>query len=104
MITDAMIAIAARRFALLGDPTRLRILKALVDGGEMNVTALAEAARTSHFNTSQHLSRLAASGLADRRREGSSAFYRVIDPMLPALCDLVCASLRDSAALVATAG
>jgi DNA-binding transcriptional ArsR family regulator len=102
MLNDGLIELAAHRFALLADPTRLRILRALVDSGELNVGALAEAAQTSHFNTSQHLSRLAAAGLVARRREGSSAFYRSIDPTLPVLCELVCGSLRDQAAAIAS--
>lgn len=100
MIDDALIEQAAHRFALLADPTRLRILRALVDGGEMNVSAVADAAHTSSFNASQHLSRLSAAGMVDRRREGSRVYYRPSDSTLPALCDLVCSSLRNQAAAV----
>jgi ArsR family transcriptional regulator len=103
MINDALLEQVARRFALLADPTRLRILRALVDIGEMNVGALADAAKTSRFNVSQHLSRLAAAGLVARRREGSSAYYRTVDPTLPVLCELVCNSLRDQAAAISPA-
>jgi len=101
MLNDALIEQAAHRFALLADPTRLRILQALIDGGELTVGAVAVAAQTSRFNTSQHLSRLSAAGLVARRRDGSSAYYRNIDPTLPVLCDLVCKSLREQAAIIA---
>lgn len=100
MIEDGLLEYAAHRFALLADPTRLRLLKALVDGGELNVSAVADAAHTSPFNASQHLSRLSAAGMVARRREGSSAYYRIIDPSLSALCDLVCSSMRQQAAAI----
>lgn len=101
MINDALVVQAAHRFALLADPTRLRILKTLVDCGETNVGELAVAAGTSRFNVSQHLTRLATAGLVARRRAGSSAYYRAIDPTLPVLCELVCNSLRERAAAIA---
>ncbi len=89
-----MLGEAARRFALLSDPTRLRILRAMHARGECTVQELADEAGTSLSNTSQHLHRLLASGLVDRRRAGKSVRYRIIDPTIAALCDLVCASLR----------
>jgi len=103
MINAALIEQAAHRFALLADPTRLRILKTLVDCGETNVGQLAVAAGTSRFNVSQHLARLATAGLVARRREGSNAYYRTMDPTLPILCELVCSSLRQRAAAIAAA-
>jgi DNA-binding transcriptional ArsR family regulator/TusA-related sulfurtransferase len=68
---------AAPRFALLADPTRLRIVATMVAHGEVSVGALARAAGTSSFNASAHLARLAASGLVQRRRMGTKVFYRI---------------------------
>jgi len=85
---------AAHRFALLGDPTRLRVLKAVMEGGELSVHAAAAAAGVSRFNASAHLNRLALGRLVSRRREGTSVLYRVEDPSLPRICEIMCESLE----------
>jgi ArsR family transcriptional regulator len=95
-MNDWEITSAARRFALLADPTRLRILHTVVEHGEMSVGAIAEAAGTSRFNASAHLNRLAGGGLVARRRERSTVYYRVDDESLPRICDLMCESLHRS--------
>jgi DNA-binding transcriptional ArsR family regulator len=100
-MNDWEIQAAAQRFALLADATRLRILHAVIEQGEMSVGAIAEAAGTSRFNASAHLGRLAVAGLVGRRREGSTVYYRVDDESLPLLCDLMCASLRGRRAATA---
>jgi len=91
---DADIEEAARRFALLGDPTRLRILRVLMERSEAPVHEVAALAGTSRFNASAHLGRLALCGLVARRREASTVYYRVIDANLPAICEAMGASLR----------
>ncbi|MBD3782338.1 MAG: helix-turn-helix transcriptional regulator [Micrococcales bacterium] len=83
----------ARRFALLGDPTRLRILRELHERGESSVSALAEASGVSVANTSQHLGRLALGGIVGRRRIGRSVAYRITEPAIEQLCSIVCDSL-----------
>jgi DNA-binding transcriptional ArsR family regulator len=93
-VTDWEITEAARRFSLLADPTRLRIIHTLIDDGEMSVGTVASAARTSRFNASAHLNRLALGGLVARRRDGSTVYYRVDDESLPRICSIVCESLR----------
>jgi len=97
-----MIEEAAYRFALLGDPTRLRILHALMEKGELSVHAVAEAAATSRFNASAHLNRLALGGMVARRRVGSTVFYRVEDARLPSICDWMCDSLRNRVRILAS--
>lgn len=91
---DWEIRAAAHRFALLSDPTRLRILHAVVERGEMSVGAIAVAAGASRFNTSAHLNRLAGGGLLERRREGSTVFYRIGDENMSRICDIMCQSLQ----------
>ncbi|GAC1476525.1 MAG: hypothetical protein PVS3B2_03350 [Candidatus Dormibacteraceae bacterium] len=95
MIPDTLLEEAARRFALLGDPSRLRILSTLHAAKEVPVGELADRSGLTRTNLSQHLSRLAAAGLVGRRREGTTIYYRVVDESLGELCDLVCASLRE---------
>jgi ArsR family transcriptional regulator, arsenate/arsenite/antimonite-responsive transcriptional repressor len=95
LIPEALVEEAARRFALLGDPSRLRVLSILHATGEMPVGLLAERSGLTRTNLSQHLSRLAMAGLVARRRAGTTIYYRVTDESLGQLCDLVCASLRE---------
>jgi DNA-binding transcriptional ArsR family regulator len=100
-MTAGMIEQVAHRFALLGDPTRLRILHTIIERGELSVGAIAEIAGASRFNTSAHLNRLALGGLVARRREGSTVYYRVNDENLPQMCDWMCDSLQHHAKALA---
>jgi DNA-binding transcriptional ArsR family regulator len=95
VIPDALLDEAARRFALLGDPSRLRVLRTLHEAGEAPVGQLAERTGLTRTNLSQHLSRLAMAGLVGRRRAGTMIYYRIIDDRLGEVCDLVCESLRQ---------
>lgn len=100
-MTPQLIEEAAHRFALLGDPTRLRILHTVMERGELSVGAIAEASATSRFNASAHLNRLANAGLVARRRQGTTVYYRVEDANLPRICDWMCESLTRRAASLA---
>src|SRR5947207_3037030 len=53
----------ARRFALLSDPTRLRILDALLERDDITVSELANVVGEAAPNVSQHLSRLLAADI-----------------------------------------
>jgi DNA-binding transcriptional ArsR family regulator len=85
---------AAERFRLLSDPTRLRLLNELDLADELAVGELAERARVGLSNTSKHLHQLERAGLVARRRAGTTVYYRVADPTVSRLCELVCSSLR----------
>ena len=89
-----MIELVARRFRLLGEPLRLRMLQ-MLESGEMTVNGLAEALNASQPNVSRHLTALFDGGLLERRREGNLIYYSIADPMVFKLCDLVCSSTRE---------
>lgn len=82
----------AQRFKALADPTRLALLQSLFEG-EKTVQELCELTGTGQANASKHLSVLAEQGLVARRKDGLFARYRIDDPTVRALCDLVCGSL-----------
>lgn len=84
----------AGRFALLADPTRLHILSVVHERGEMSVSEVAEIARTSIANASQHLRRLSHGGILGRRRDGQTIRYRVIDNTVVQLCAIVRESIK----------
>ena len=96
-VPDALIDEAARRFALLSDPTRLRILAVLLEQEPMTVTDLADALGIAAPNVSQHLARLTAGRLVGREKQGRIVLYRTTDPSLRPLCELMCTSLAEQA-------
>jgi DNA-binding transcriptional ArsR family regulator len=97
VVPRAALELVARRFALLGDTTRLRILSVVHDRGVATVGEIAEAAEVSVANASQHLGRLAVGGIVARQRQGRSVVYSICDPSIEQLCSIVCASLLDGA-------
>lgn len=92
-MTDQMMEEVARRFRLLGEPVRLRLLRAL-ESGERSVNDLASALGGNQGNVSRHLAALADGGILKRRREGNNVYYSIADPVVFRLCDLVCNSAQ----------
>jgi len=86
----------ARRFRLLGEPVRLRLLNVLADEGEMTVGDLVEATGQRQANVSKHLGLMADEDLLTRRREGVYVYYSIDDPTLSALCLLVSTQLQEA--------
>jgi DNA-binding transcriptional ArsR family regulator len=87
----------AERFRVLGDATRLSIIRTLIDDGEMNVGQLVDQLGTSQANVSKHLRVLHDARIVSRRADGTSAYYSVTDPSLMPVCAIVCDRLRDQA-------
>lgn len=90
-MSDKMLELIAKRFRMLGEPFRLRLLQQL-ESGEKTVNELVAALDGNQPNVSKHLALLYDSGLVGRRREGTSVIYAISDPMVFKLCDLVCRS------------
>lgn len=74
MPTDEQVHLAAESFRLLADPTRIKVLWALLQG-ESSVAALAELAGAAPTAVSQHLAKLRLAGLVKGRREGTFVYY-----------------------------
>lgn len=62
---------------MLADVTRIRIVLALTDGGELSVNALAELLEKSPAAVSQHLAKMRLARLVGTRQEGQRVFYRL---------------------------
>ncbi len=88
----------AERFRVLGDATRLSIIRVLLDEGEMNVGEVVEHLDTSQANVSKHLRILHEAGVVSRRPDGTAAYYSVSDPTLMPVCSTICGRLRDQVA------
>ena len=92
-LSSAAIELIARRFAVLSEPMRLRLIHALFDG-EKNVTALVAQIGGTQANISRHLQTLAQAHILGRRKEGLQVFYSIADPSIVKLCEMVCGSLE----------
>jgi ArsR family transcriptional regulator, lead/cadmium/zinc/bismuth-responsive transcriptional repressor len=79
----------AQRFALLGDPTRLRLLLAINAAGPISVSDLAVAAGLSDVTASQTLRYLRASGAVTTERDGRIIRYQLRDAAIGELLDQV---------------
>ena len=95
-LNGKMTELAAERFRLLGEPMRLRILQAL-EAGERPVHEIVAALEAGQPNVSKHLRALCQGGLVSSRREGLNIYYRIADPMVFKLCQLVCHSAEQHA-------
>ncbi|HQU28187.1 MAG: winged helix-turn-helix transcriptional regulator [Nitrospira sp.] len=72
-------------FTILANETRLRLLHALVQVGELCVTDLAKRLGMKPQAISNQLQRLADRKILATRREGNHVFYRIVDPCVPTL-------------------
>ena len=97
VVPETMVEEAARRFALLGDPTRPRIVRVLHEFGGSTVGEIATAAGTWGANASQHLGRLLLGGVAGLTRDGQVVRYRITDDSVEQLCRIVCDSVAGRA-------
>lgn len=75
-------------FKLLGDPTRARLLYALLEAGELCVCDLAAATSTAETTVSQALRLLRTSRVVTGRREGRNVYYRLSDAHVRLLLDV----------------
>ncbi len=93
-LPDDLVELIARRFRVIGEPMRIRLLDRLrVD--EATVSDLAEALGASQQNISKHLAVLADVGIVGRRKDGNHVYYRIVDASVFALCDQVCGSVQE---------
>ncbi len=70
---------AARLLKALGNPHRLMVLCALVEG-EKSVSELNQRVLLSQSALSQHLAKFRQEGLVETRRESQTIYYRISDP------------------------
>jgi DNA-binding transcriptional ArsR family regulator len=92
-VSEEMLQLVAKRFKVLAEPMRLRILHSL-QPGEQTVTEIIESTGASQANVSKHLAVMARAEMVGRRKEGLNVFYSITDPVIFKLCDLVCNKLR----------
>lgn len=91
-LPEPVVELVARRFRVIGEPMRIRILDRL-RGGEATVAELTDYLGTSQQNVSKHLGILHEAGILSRRKEGTSTLYAIADDSVLALCEQVCGGL-----------
>lgn len=87
---------AVEAFRLLSDPTRVRILWALLQG-ESSVACLADLAGVTPTAVSQHLAKLRLAGAVRPRRDGQRVWYELADPEVRDLVEHLLAASREDA-------
>ena len=81
---DALTAL----YKVLANPHRLRLLHAIARAGELPVSTIADEVDMSVQAVSNQLQRLADQRILVARREGTRAYYRIIDPCVTGLLEL----------------
>ena len=75
-------------FKVLADPSRCRLVAAIIEAGELCVCDLAATVGMSDSNVSHHLRVLRAHGLVRARRAGKMVFYSPDDAHIRVLLDI----------------
>ena len=95
-LSDPMIEEVSQLFLALGDASRLRILRTLLEAkAPMNQGAVAEATGLSQANASKHLAQLVRVGLVTREASGNSVYFQPVMPLVGNVCDLFCGHVTD---------
>ena len=91
-VSEEALSLIAGWFRTLGEPSRLKILRALEEG-EKNISELVAATGLTQANVSRHVQSLVDAGMVGRRREGLTVTCFISDPSITDLCDNVCNNL-----------
>jgi len=92
-LPDEVVDLIARRFRVMADPTRIKLLDRLRES-EASVQELTDAVGSTQQNVSKHLGVLADAGIVARRKDGNFTKYRVVDEGIWQLCEDVCGSVE----------
>lgn len=92
--SNEALELIAERFKALAEPMRLRILNALRDG-ERTVSELVAITGAGQANVSKHLGLLHRHRIVGRRKDGLNVYYRITDPAIFEICELMCTSLEN---------
>lgn len=92
-LPDPLVELIAKRFRVIGEPMRIRLLDRLREG-EASVHELTEATGATQQNVSKHLGVLHAASIVARRKEGTRTVYTIADDSVLELCEHVCGSLQ----------
>lgn len=86
---DEVFAAVAAYFAVMAEPTRVKIIHA-VCREERSVNQIAAELQATQTNVSRHLGHMYRSGVLSRRKAGNQVFYRISDATMIEICRAVC--------------
>jgi len=92
---DPVFDTVAAYFAVLSEPTRLKIMHALCLGEKTVSQIIAETGATQ-TNVSRHLGIMYRQGLLARRKSGTQVYYNVADQTMIELCRSVCNQIAST--------
>ena len=95
-LAPAQVQAVTELFAVLAEPTRLRILQ-MLEAAPASVRQIVDSLSIKQANASKQLGVLHQAGVVARRKEGSTVFYSIRMPLVFDLCALVCDGLRAEA-------
>ena len=93
-LPDELVELIARRFRVIGEPMRIRLLDRLREG-EATVNELTESLGASQQNVSKHLGLLHQAGIVARRKDRNHVYYSISDDSALGLCEQVCGGLSQ---------
>ena len=85
LLNEHTAARVAELFRSFSDPSRVRIIYAILEEEEVNTSKLAELLGLTSSAVSHHLRGLRQKQIVEARREGKEVYYSVIDPHIVAL-------------------
>lgn len=91
---EALLKEVSAFFAVLAEPSRLRIMYALCDG-EKSVSEVIEISKSSQANVSRHLGTLHQAGILARRKVGTTVYYSICDDATLEICQRVCGRVMN---------
>ncbi len=95
-LSPRALSLMAEFFKVLSEVSRLQIVCSLKSGAK-NVTEIIEETGLGQANVSKHLKILSQAGVVAREQVGICVYYRIDNPILFGLCDLVYDSLVHQA-------
>ena len=95
-MTNAQVEEAARHFTILSEPSRLVLLRSLMDG-PLTVTELVANSGMKQGNVSKHLGVLLRARFVVKEKLGTFAQYSISDPYIFPLCELMCDRMQRDA-------
>ena len=94
LLPDVEIRKLTELFKLFGDPTRLRILYALVETGELCVCDISAVVGAPETSVSHALRLLRMAGVVRSRKDGRMSYYAIEDHHVRLVLDIAAEHLR----------
>lgn len=89
IFSDSELSTLAKVFSILSQTSRLKILRSLIDG-EKCVSEIINATGLMQANVSKQIKVMESAGILACRPSGLQRFYRIADPSILEICEIIC--------------